>query len=502
MDQAGSRAPPYKVDLDNDTATQLAQQGATVLMLGVPPGSGLGIDHQAFTAGPKFKGVKMLPPGTHFVSVRATNIASADAAGGMSPPTGVFLHLAPKEVVVKSWDIATEALLDMPDEDEAERYRAGVRRFDFDQFLAPYDLSGHRTWRGLSSHITPHVITTLSPIGGLISIMSEADDPDLMQPKTPAEHALVKQLQEGRARRLAALASQNTDPAQAGPDAPGAPDTVAVNVSAAAAPSRDSMDVDPSPHTATPAPASAVQQQQEQEQGGAQQQQQQQQPASTSGRCFYTHVPRLVRRAGATASELTAMNLDKSGVLQAVLQERYKGDPLGLLGELQYAFVAFVFGQSLDGFMQWKSLLLMLLGCEHAALHTHQAAFVEVLRVLRAQLAASLSAPAAAAAAAGRSAGSAESQQAQLQASMFGSTLIEELLPDSFLKKALGGFFEMLVENTSHVSSDMMSEAQALKQLLRSSLRWEFDMQVIGADDDEMDEEGPVIVDTSEPYAL
>jgi len=33
--------------------------------------------------------------------------------------------------------------------------------------------------------------------------------------------------------------------------------------------------------------------------------------SDSSGRCFYTHLPRLIKRAGLVGSELTALNLDK-----------------------------------------------------------------------------------------------------------------------------------------------------------------------------------------------
>ncbi len=51
----------------------------------------------------------------------------------------------------------------------------------------------------------------------------------------------------------------------------------------------------------------------------------------------------------------------------------------------------------------------------------------------------------------------------------------------------------------------MHREAQALKQLLRTRLGWEYDMRVIGQggeDDEEEEDDLPVIVDPEEPYAL
>jgi A1 cistron-splicing factor AAR2 len=62
----------------------------------------------------------------------------------------------------------------------------------------------------------------------------------------------------------------------------------------------------------------------------------------SSGRCFYTHLPRLIKRAGLVGSELTALNLDKSQQLEFVLMNSYGGSEDLLLGELQFAFIAFL----------------------------------------------------------------------------------------------------------------------------------------------------------------
>ena len=46
---------------------------------------------------------------------------------------------------------------------QVERYAAGVRRFDFDAGLAPYDLASYGQWRALSDLLTPAVLERLSP---------------------------------------------------------------------------------------------------------------------------------------------------------------------------------------------------------------------------------------------------------------------------------------------------------------------------------------------------
>jgi hypothetical protein len=68
---------------------------------------------QVFVVGPRFKGVKMVPPGVHFLSYQA-----AGCDGRVSPAVSTFLMLQPHDVVVRRWDAALEGLA--PFEDEAE----------------------------------------------------------------------------------------------------------------------------------------------------------------------------------------------------------------------------------------------------------------------------------------------------------------------------------------------------------------------------------------------
>lgn len=81
---------------------------------------------------------------------------------------------------------------------QAEPFAAGVRRFDFDQSLAPYNLHAYQQWQNLSGYISQQTISKLSPLSaGNISITAEAD-PAHLKPSTPAEKKLYAQLQEGR----------------------------------------------------------------------------------------------------------------------------------------------------------------------------------------------------------------------------------------------------------------------------------------------------------------
>ena len=57
-----------KMGISREMANQLNKFGATVLLLGVPKGTEVGVDLAAWRADDKFMGFKMIVPGIHWVS--------------------------------------------------------------------------------------------------------------------------------------------------------------------------------------------------------------------------------------------------------------------------------------------------------------------------------------------------------------------------------------------------------------------------------------------------
>ena len=68
-----------------------------------------------------------------------------------------------------------------------------------------------------------------------------------------------------------------------------------------------------------------------------------------AGRCRYSKLTRLVKVNGLTPPQLTECNLDRSRQLQGLLHDRWDGQASCLVGELQWAFLAFLLCQSLEG---------------------------------------------------------------------------------------------------------------------------------------------------------
>nr|POE99563.1 protein aar2 like [Quercus suber] len=79
--------------MDPDTALELVNQGVTLLLLDVPQYTLLGIDTQMFSVGPAFKGIKMIPPASHFLYYSSSTRDGKD----FSPIIGFFIHAAPSE---------------------------------------------------------------------------------------------------------------------------------------------------------------------------------------------------------------------------------------------------------------------------------------------------------------------------------------------------------------------------------------------------------------------
>jgi A1 cistron-splicing factor AAR2 len=155
--------------MSNDEALFRFKQGGALLALDVPEGTEFGIDCTVFTVGPKFQGVKMIPPGLH--------LALVGAAGNEATRVAEVLWLERSDVRVRRWDPASEAFHPGSgmDEDAEERYRLGVRNHDFDATMGPYPTESHAQWLRLTSRVTR---ATLSRCGAGAGERLAPGDPD------------------------------------------------------------------------------------------------------------------------------------------------------------------------------------------------------------------------------------------------------------------------------------------------------------------------------------
>nr|GMC66216.1 protein AAR2 homolog [Ipomoea batatas] len=410
-------------NMDPDAALQLVKEGATVLLLDVPQSTLIGIDTQMFSSGPNFKGIKMIPPGVHFVYYSSSN----REGNAFSPIIGFFIVASHSEVIVRKWDQKEERFVKLSEEDvspkgsfswfafsptslmfpmdnavligfvlqfaelrtlvlylDEERYGQAVRRLEFDRQLGPYMLNHYGDWRHLSNYITKAIIERLEPIGGEISVSSEPDSISNI-PKTAMEKALAEQLRNSTFSRPVEKSER---------------------------------------------------------------------PVEKSERkgCYFTPIPRLIKHKGLSGHDLTKMNLDKTQILETIIAKEYGGNENSLLGELQFSFIAFLMGQSLEAYLQWKLIASLFLGCTEAPLHTRSQLFTKLKFGFQK-----------------------DDKNADIAEKGVMALLDESWLSDdSFLHILCKDFFSLLLE-VPVIDGDLLSWTRKLKDLLEDSLGWDFE---------------------------
>lgn len=386
--------------MDPEAAAELVRKGATLLLLDVPQHTLLGIDTQVFSVGPRFKGIKMVPPGPHFVYY----CSSSRHGNEFAPTVGFFLTTHPSEVIVRKWHAQEERLIRLSEEEEV-RYSEAARHFEFDNQLGPYNLDSFGDWKQLSSYLSQSVIERLEPIGGEITIAWESSWLD-KAPQTDKERLLMEQLREGKFAKNAPVQSERRG-------------------------------------------------------------------------CYYTTIPASVKHRNISGDELTTLNLDKTNLLESVLAKNYQGQEDLLLGELQFSFIAFMMGQSLEAFMQWKALICLLLSCSEAPLHTRTNMFVKFIRVIYYQF----------------KHGFQRTHDPRSAEDMGNSLFLDEawFSRDVFLYRLSKDFFTVILE-APVVDGDLLSWARKLKMLLETTFGWDFENNAANLIDED-DEFAPVVVE-------
>ncbi|CAB5176305.1 unnamed protein product [Rhizophagus irregularis] len=163
--------------MDQETAQALFDKGAFLLFLNAPEGMEFGIDNNCWKIGPKFKGVKLIPPGLHFVYY-----STSDKSGTSGLKTGFFKFYDSKEIVIKYWDCTLEDI--KKDEPTDELLKSDMRQFD--PFLGPYPLSpptNFQKWVHLTNFITPRLISIILPREGKVTNVSSStvDEEELLK---------------------------------------------------------------------------------------------------------------------------------------------------------------------------------------------------------------------------------------------------------------------------------------------------------------------------------
>jgi A1 cistron-splicing factor AAR2 len=168
--------------MDNARARELVEAGAFVLALDFPARTGFGMDYGSWGVGESFKGMKMIPPGCHYIHVSQGAIHASAVEGkrggrGKDPPArlGFFCWLRQGEVLVLRWDAFLEAPVVVAESTEQQKLAHAVRGYEYDQFLAPYPMEHLSKWDALTSRVSRELISKLGVVGKWLSAAPRDD---------------------------------------------------------------------------------------------------------------------------------------------------------------------------------------------------------------------------------------------------------------------------------------------------------------------------------------
>ncbi|CAG9765283.1 unnamed protein product [Ceutorhynchus assimilis] len=304
--------------MDQPTAKKLLQEGGILVFLNVPEGTEFGIDLKSWNTGEKFRGVKMIPPGLHYIFY-----SSVGDYGDTAPRNGFFHRFKKGEMIVRKWDQFNECIsLESVPETEIVGLKDNIQALD--QFLGPYPFTIWDKWKSLTDNISENLVKKLVPISGEVRSALE------LEPCTDAD----------RPRGIKSSESNASD--SSGPSS--------------SKKSRSSMSEDDFLPNLKPIHGTELR---------------------------FTVFPTKGYPEGSTPAEITRHSLDASYLFEQVLASYEQ--PNDVLGELEFSFICFLVGHSLEAFDQWKKIFILFCSCEGALLK-HRRLYDEFLSVVEVHL--------------------------------------------------------------------------------------------------------------------
>lgn len=185
--------------MPQDMARIFYEEGALLIIAGIPTGTEFGVDLSPNKIDELFRGMKMIPPGPHFV------YTAAEGAYGDTASRVGFIHFFKKqEIVIREWNQNTEEMrqrLQTNVEMDKTKIRENLKELDryaviyifyrrnvlidfVIRYLAPYDFKQLKKWQALTNEINEEVILRTTPECGVIRSSAEFQScPDADRPK-------------------------------------------------------------------------------------------------------------------------------------------------------------------------------------------------------------------------------------------------------------------------------------------------------------------------------
>lgn len=110
--------------MSQECAKKMFEKGALLIIVGMPGGIKLGVDLTTYEVSEMFRGIKMIPPGPHFVYTATSDIVLR---------VGFLHYFRPNEVLIREWDTGREELRSYTKKDSHEqisRVKDNIRELD------------------------------------------------------------------------------------------------------------------------------------------------------------------------------------------------------------------------------------------------------------------------------------------------------------------------------------------------------------------------------------
>lgn len=421
--------------MDPELALQMFEEGGTLVLLGMPIGTEFGIDLSSWNVGERFKGVKMIPPGIHFIYFSAVS-----RQGDTAPRTGFFHVFKQREIVVRHYDEKAEDLKEDVDPEEVERVRASLR--DLDRCLGAYPIESWEKWISLTQYIPSAELERMIPKSGRICSVIELASVN-------AWHGTRK-----KSKSTSTTSATDNQPACSGDQFNECLDL-------------SNMDQQPSKsrintHNSSACPEIVLSSEPEIE------------PRQVlpdmipkPGTEFrFSKFPARPYRDGATPSEVTQYSLDSSYSIRQMIAK--VDNPESMLAELQLAFVSFLVGQVWDGWEHWKRLLSEMCRAEEL-LQQYPDLYNKFLSIIHFQI-------------------------HEVPEDLF----VDIVESNNFLAAALRSLFANVNDNAVSLPATLVKKAHRFKAHITSKFKWDLNLEDDGEDAPvivETEEDSPVIVE-------
>lgn len=324
--------------MDQETANKLFHEYGCLLLLNLDNVShnsskanflkqyNFNIDNQVWVTNSKFKGLKLIPPGPHYIHF-------SEKGQDYGEKFGFFLFFDKSQVIVKDWNKEQECFESLTESEEVA-YSEGVKQYQFDANLGAYEQAEYRQWMCLSNFISKEVILKLEPIAKSNNLSREIMS-SVKEQRVRDEEDVAKE--ENKTNNN----EEETIKTEKYPEPSGDFDENIIKTLENQLKIEDEKTEKAMKHMYKYKEA--------------------------YGNVFFTDIPVRKLIHGFSKEQITKSNFDKSVILnelKTLIMRNIKNEEIKFyqmfLGELQFAFILFFLGQNYEGFEQWKKMIYIL----------------------------------------------------------------------------------------------------------------------------------------------